>query len=189
MVSSLVSRPEIFCWVLVGRTPRSLMLFVGQIRVSVVNRSTSSSRSRQNSSRSRPGCWAVEFFGPGMRGTADRPTVTARRNSVISGSGRVGGDRGQAVVAGDVPGVDQAAQRPLRLGGPVRVRVGLGGVLVVPEQVGQAGLVPGDVLPAGVPVVDVPVGDDDAGEVRQDPEVAERLQGRGRPGTAASTAR
>ena len=78
--------PEIFCWVLVGRTPRSLMLFVGQIRVSVANRSTSSSRSRQNSSRSRPGCWAVEFLGPGMRGTADRPTATARRNSVTSGA-------------------------------------------------------------------------------------------------------
>ena len=69
----------------------------------------------------------------------------------------------------------------------MRVRVGLGGVLVVPQQVGQAGLVPGEVLPAGVPVVDVPVGDDDAGEVRQDAEVAERFQGRGRPGGAASS--
>src|SRR6266536_3080178 len=59
------------------------LLLVGQIVVSVVNRSTSSSRSRQNRSRSRPGCWAVEFFGPGMRGTAARPTVTARRNSRI----------------------------------------------------------------------------------------------------------
>jgi hypothetical protein len=40
-------------WVLVGGTPRSLM-FVGQILVSVVKRSTSSSRSRLNSSGSRP---------------------------------------------------------------------------------------------------------------------------------------
>jgi hypothetical protein len=34
VTSSLVSRPEIFCWVFTGRTPRSLMLFVGQILVS-----------------------------------------------------------------------------------------------------------------------------------------------------------
>jgi hypothetical protein len=27
VVSSLVKRPDIFCWVLFGRTPRSLMLF------------------------------------------------------------------------------------------------------------------------------------------------------------------
>ena len=39
-----------------GRTPCSLMLLVGQIRVSRVNRSTSSWRPWQNSSRSRPGC-------------------------------------------------------------------------------------------------------------------------------------
>jgi hypothetical protein len=31
---SLVNRPDIFCWVLTGRTRRSLMLFVGQTRVS-----------------------------------------------------------------------------------------------------------------------------------------------------------
>ena len=61
VVSLLVSWPDIFCWVFSGRTPRSLVLFVGQIRVSVVNRSTSSWRFLQNSSRSRPGCWAVEF--------------------------------------------------------------------------------------------------------------------------------
>ena len=46
--------------------------------------------------------------------------------------GRVAGDRGQAVAAGDVPGVDQAAQCPLRLGGPVRAGR-RGGVLVVPQ--------------------------------------------------------
>src|SRR6266567_5065836 len=62
VASSLVSRPEIFCWVLTGRTPRSLMLFVGQIAVSSQNRVTSSGRSRQNSSRSRPGRWAVLLF-------------------------------------------------------------------------------------------------------------------------------
>jgi len=49
--------------------------------------------------------------------------------------GVVFGDGGQPAVAGVVPGVDQAAQRPLGLGGPVRIRVGLGGVFQVPEYV------------------------------------------------------
>jgi hypothetical protein len=34
VASLLVSRPEIFCWVFSGRTPRSLMLLVGHTRVS-----------------------------------------------------------------------------------------------------------------------------------------------------------
>jgi hypothetical protein len=49
--------------------------------------------------------------------------VTARRNSVASGSPHACGDGVQAAVAGLVPGADQAAQRPLRLDGPDRVRV------------------------------------------------------------------
>ena len=80
------SRPEIFCWVLFGRSPDSLMLFVGHTPVSVVNRRTSASRSRQNSSMSRPGCCLVLFFGPGMRGTSASATVTARRNCRWRGS-------------------------------------------------------------------------------------------------------
>jgi hypothetical protein len=84
-MSSLVSRPEIFCWVLVGRRPRSLMLLVGQIRVSVQNRRTSPSWSRQNSSSARPGGWAVELRGPGLGRTSWSPTWMAWRNSLISG--------------------------------------------------------------------------------------------------------
>jgi hypothetical protein len=34
VTSSLVSLPEIFCWVFSGLTPRSEMLWVGQILVS-----------------------------------------------------------------------------------------------------------------------------------------------------------
>ena len=99
MVSWLVRRPEIFCWVFSGRTPRSLMLFVGQIVVSRVNRRTSSWRSRQNSSRSRPGCWAVECFGPGMRGMrqAGQDGVAELADQRAGGGG---GDLGPAVVAG-----------------------------------------------------------------------------------------
>lgn len=36
---------------------------------------------------------------------------------------------------------------------------------------------PGDVLPVAGPVVDVPVGDRDPGELGEDPEFAERLEG------------
>ena len=61
-----------------------------------------------------------------------------------------GGHGVQALLAGGVPGMDQASQRPLRLRGPDRARVALGAVLVVPQQVRQACLVPGDVLPPGV---------------------------------------
>src|ERR1019366_6648588 len=46
-------------------------------------------------------------------------------------------DGGQALGAGGVRGVDQALQRLGDLDGPVRVRVGLGGVLAVADQVGS----------------------------------------------------
>jgi hypothetical protein len=119
-MSSLVSRPEIFCWILAGRRPRSLMLLVGQIRVSVQNRRTSPSWSRQNSSRARPGGWAVELRGPGLGPTSWSPTRMAWRNSLISGSATGAGVAGVACL---VSGVDQAAQRTLGLFGPHRVGV------------------------------------------------------------------
>src|SRR5450756_2543353 len=64
-----------------------------------------------------------------------------------------GGDEGKSLLAGRVPFADQAAQRPLRLGRPDGARVALGAVLEVPQQVRQACLVPGDVLPPGVEVI------------------------------------
>jgi hypothetical protein len=67
-MSSLVSRPEIFCWVLAGRRSRSLRLLVGQIRVSVQKARTSLSWSRQNSSRVRP-----VPLGGGAARAGDRP--------------------------------------------------------------------------------------------------------------------
>jgi len=92
---------------------------------------------------------------------------------------RGGGDRFEVVVAGGVPGADQAAQCPLRLHRPDRVRVGLGRVLIVPQDVRQACLVPGGMFPAVMEVVLVPVGDHHAAEGRQDAEVAEGRQGAG----------
>ena len=55
--------------------------------------------------------------------------------------GHLARDGGQALVPGHVGGVDQAAQRPGDLAGPDRVRVGLGGVLKVTQQVLAAQLV------------------------------------------------
>src|SRR3974377_1039441 len=145
VASSLVSRPEIFCWVLVGRTPRSLILFVGHTVVSRVKRSTSCSRSRQNSSRSSAGGGAAGVLGGGVLRSGDagdggQADGAGAAELGDQRRGRVFGDGWQVVVAGVVPGVDEAAQRPLRLGGPVRVRVGLGGVLETPAGGSQAGL-------------------------------------------------
>ena len=85
----------------------------------------------------------------------------------------------QALSACGVPGVDEAAQRPLRLHGPDRVRVCLGAVLVVAQDVSRARLVPGDVLPPGVEIILVTVGDHDPGEARQDPGVFHGVQAAG----------
>src|ERR1039458_4943554 len=148
VTSSLVRRPEIFCWVFRGRTPRLLILFVGQILVSAVSRSTSPWRPLQNSSRSRPGFCFTEFFGPGGdAGDAGQPGQHRVPELLLQRSGDLGGDEGKLLLAGLVPGVDEAAQRPLRLHGPDGTGVGLGAVLVVAEQVLEACLVPGEVLP------------------------------------------
>ena len=125
---------------------------MGQTLVSSVNSSTSLRRSRQNSSSSRPGFCFVLFFGPGTRGTLARPGEDGVPELVLQRFPDAGGDGVQALLAGGVPGMDQAAQRPLRLHGPDRARVALGAVLIVPQQVRQACLVPGDVLPPGMEV-------------------------------------
>src|ERR1035441_10331311 len=159
VTSSLVRRPEIFCWVFRGRTPRSLILFVGQILVSAVNRSTSPWRPLQNSSSSRPGFCFTEFFGPGTRGTLDSPASTACRNSFSSGP---------AISAGMRESCCSRAWWPAGMG-PDGTGVGLGAVLVVAEQVLEACLVPGEVLPGLAEVVPVPVRNHHAREIWEDP--------------------
>jgi hypothetical protein len=74
------------------------------------------------------------------------PELVLQRSRGGSGNG------GKLLVTGGVPGMDQAAQRPLRLDRPDGVRVGLRAILVVAQEVGQAGLVPGEVLPGLVEV-------------------------------------
>ncbi len=71
-------------------------------------------------------------------GPADADAVPEQLQ-VLRGGG--GGDGGQALVAGEVRGVDEGAQGIGGLAGPDRAGVGLGGVFEVPEQVRTAKLV------------------------------------------------
>jgi len=91
----------------------------------------------------------------------------------------VTGDSGKTLLTGGVPGMDQAAQRPLRLHRPDGARVALGAVLVIAQDVSQTRLVPRDVLPPGVEVVLVAVGDHDPGEAGEDPGIGHGVQAAG----------
>src|SRR5205085_6533774 len=90
-----------------------------------------------------------------------------------------GGNEGKPLLTGGVPCADQAAERPLRLRWPDGARVALGAVLEVPQQVRQACLVPGDVLPPGAEVILVAVGNGHSGETGQDPGVFHGVQAAG----------
>jgi hypothetical protein len=76
---------------------------------------------------------------PGVRagdpGDLRQPDDDRAAEKLQVSGGIVGGDAGQALVPGDVGGVDQRPQRLGRLAGPDGARVGLGGVFQVPEQV------------------------------------------------------
>ena len=120
--------------------------------------------------------------GAGDAGNAGECDGDGAAELQLEGFADGGGDRVQALVAGLVAGVDQLAERVLRLGGPDRSGVGFRAVLQVTQQVLDAGLVAGDVLPRRVEVVAVPVGDRDPGEIGEDPEIRHGLQ---RPGAEA----
>ena len=173
---------------LTGRTPRSLMLFVGQTRVSVVNRSTACSRSRQEFEQVAAGALFRGVLRARDAADLEMPTVTARRNSRASGAAASAGIAAR-------PASRAPCQAWIR---PRSARCAWAGQCAPgyasrsprsPQQVSQACLVPGDVRPFRVEVVHVPVGDHHACEGRRDPQVADRLQGPGAQGTAASTPR
>src|SRR5580704_11350291 len=168
VTSSLVRRPLIICWVFRGRTPRSERLLVGQTDVSEAKRSTSASRALQNSSISRPGFCFTAVFGPGTRGTADRATGTARRNSRSRGSRISAGTTGRPCSRAAC----QARIRPrsalLGLLRPAGAGIGLGAVLKIPDEMRCTGLVPREGCPGLAPVPLVAVRDDDPGEELQD---------------------
>ena len=82
----------------------------------------------------RPGGWLLAL-GAGdaadlRQADADAVAEQRRCSAVVSS-----GDGGQALVAGEVGLVDEAAQLVGDLAGPDRVRVGLGGVFKVAQQV------------------------------------------------------
>jgi hypothetical protein len=70
---------------------------------------------------------AADLRQAGADAVAEQPEV--RRGHLVR-------DGGQALVPGHVGGVDEGAQLTGGLGGPDRVRVALGGVLEVTQQVG-----------------------------------------------------
>jgi hypothetical protein len=133
--SQLVSRPEIFCSVFSGRMPRSEMLLAGH----------TPGVSGEPEYVGLP--VAAEFqqfpagvLGGGALGAGDAGHVGEpgqHRVPELAGErvAYVRRDLGQALVAGGVPGADQASQRPLRLPWPDRFRPALGRVLEVPDQV------------------------------------------------------
>ena len=111
MVSSLARRPEIFCWVFSGRTPRSLMLFVGQMPVSAVKRSTSGAAVAAEFEQLAAG---LLFRGvPRARdaGNARQPGQDGVPELVLQRLEHVSGDGGETLLNGGVPGMDHA-RRP-----------------------------------------------------------------------------
>src|SRR6266705_2735993 len=156
VASSLVSRPDIFCWVFSGRTPRSLM-FVGGPDLGVVAEPEHvvlpvAAELQQVTAGvlgggvPRPGDAGLSGL-PRIPGPAGQPGQDGVAELAGQRAADVFGDLGLAGVAGVVPGPDQPAQRPLCLGWPDRVRPALGRVLVVAQDVGQARLMAGQVLP------------------------------------------
>ena len=127
----LVSRPEIFCWILDGRRSRSAWFEVGGTCRSWAKRSTSAGRSRRTSSSSR----ALRSPRAGAAregvGQPDQHADVGPGDQLVAD---LGGDRGQALVAGEVGVVNQPAQRVGDLDRPHRVGVDLRGVVQVSQQ-------------------------------------------------------
>jgi hypothetical protein len=157
---SLASRPDIFCRAFSGRTPRSLRLLAGQIVVPAANRSTSARRSRQLAARFllHDGLRARDAADGGQADSDSAAELGLQRFPDVARDG------GKSLLAGGVPGADEAAQRPLGLLRPARTGAGLGAVLQVAQNAGGAGLVPGESRPGLAPVTPVAAGDGDPGE-------------------------
>ena len=139
------------------------MAYRSRVVFSERSRPRSSAGFSRAAGRVRPGCWwgdrgvgeepqhvgfavpqafqqrpgrRLPALGAGDAADLDSPTVTPRRNSLRCSAAGLAVDGGQALVTGQVRLVDEAAQPAGDLAGPDRVRVGLGGVLDVAEQMG-----------------------------------------------------
>ena len=149
MTSSLARRPEIFCCVFRGRTPRSADIVRGPDAGVLGEQQHVAAAVAAEFEQLAAGLLLRAVLRAGDAGHAGQAGQDGVPELVLQRFPHAGGDGVQALLAGGVPGMDQAAQRPLRLHGPDRARVALGAVLEVPQQVRKACLVPGDVLPPG----------------------------------------
>ena len=77
------------------------------------------------------------FLGPGIAGHVGQGDGDRAAELLLQRLAGGGGDRGQAVAAGLVAGVDQRAEGFLRLGGPVLAGVAFRAVLQVTKYVAQ----------------------------------------------------
>ena len=117
MTSSLVRRPDIFCWVFRGRTPRSLMLFVGQTLVSLVKRRTSPAAVAAEFEHLAAGLLLHVVLRAGDAGDGGQADGDGAAELGLQRLAVFGGDGGKSLLAGGVPGMDEAAQRPMACSG------------------------------------------------------------------------
>ena len=122
---------DIFCWVLTGRTPRSLTSLVGQTWVSWQKPQDVALAVAAEFQQVPAGVLGGGVLRPGDTGDAGQPSQDGVAELVDQRAGDVRGHRGPPGVTGGMPGADQAAQRPLGLHRPDRGRVALGRVLEV----------------------------------------------------------
>ena len=175
-MSSLVRRPEIFCWVFAGRTPRSLVLLAGQIRVSWQNRRTRPGGGGRTPacpglgagrwSSSARGCGGCRAARPGPRGGTRRSAVPPRRRGSRPGPVRWPGARrgsGRGAPAAPGPARWQPGRSRRRPGNRGSSEPGTPGSRRCAPSWGGSSSGTGQ--------------DHDPGEARQDPGLAHRLQG------------
>ena len=159
-MSSLVSLPEIFCWVLFGRSPgNSPTVWLRGPHVGVGGESQDVGFAVAAELQHVPaGMLPGGVLRAGDAGHVGQGDGDRAAELLLEGLADGCGDRVRAVAAGLVAGVDQLAEGVLRLAGPDRAGVGFRAVLQVTQDVLDAGLMAGDVLPRGVAVADL-VGD------------------------------
>ena len=157
------------------------MLFVGQTLVSSVNSSTSRCAGRGRIPAARglvPASCRSSGRDSGARWPG--PARTACQNSWASGSRMAAGMRGEVLLAGRVPCAGSSRAAPAAPG-PARRRRDRTRRSPRSPAAGrrQACLVPGDVLPPGIEVILVAVGNGHSGEPGQDPGVFHGVQAPG----------
>lgn len=128
--------PGIFCWVLAGRRSCSAWLFVSGIR-----RSWAKAQDVVGAVAQHLQQHPADRLGDGLGRAGDaldlrQPDGNPATEHLREHRQRARRDSLPALFTSEVGGMDQTAQRPLELHGPARVRVGLGAVFKITDQVG-----------------------------------------------------